>query len=53
MDELPLDLPRASWSHQKEVVRRFYKEMWDRADVALLGDVHRLIRRPQGQEDYA
>jgi hypothetical protein len=36
MDELPLDLPRAPWSRQKEVVRRFYREMLDRADVALV-----------------
>jgi len=39
MDELPLDLPRAPWSHQKEVVRRFYKEMWDCADVTLVPQI--------------
>jgi len=36
MDEIPLALPRVPWSHQKEVVRCFYKEMWDRADIALV-----------------
>ena len=35
MDEPPLDLARVPWSHQKEIVRVFYKEMWDHADISL------------------
>ncbi len=33
MHEVPLDLSSVSWSHQKEAVRAFYKEMWDHADT--------------------
>lgn len=36
MDEPLLDLTRVSWSHQKEIVRIFYKEMWDYADISLV-----------------
>lgn len=36
MHERPLDLPSANWSAQKEAVRVFYKEMWDRADTTLV-----------------
>ena len=36
MDEPLLDLTRVSWSHQKEIVRIFYKEMWDHADISLV-----------------
>jgi len=34
MDEPPLDLPAGSWSRRKEMVRVFYKEMWDRGDTS-------------------
>jgi predicted ester cyclase len=36
MHEPLLDLSKVAWSRQKEVVRVFYKEMWDRADVGLV-----------------
>lgn len=36
MHDRPLDLPGARWSARKEAVRVFYKELWDRADVALV-----------------
>jgi len=36
MDEPPLDLSKVPWSHQKEIVRVFYKEMWDHADTSLV-----------------
>jgi hypothetical protein len=62
MHEPPLDLTRLAGSRQKEGVRVFYKEMWDRADTALiftfdgervrdlwvLGDIHGLIGRLEG-----
>jgi predicted ester cyclase len=38
-DESPLDLPQAPWSHQKEVVRLFYKELWDHANTALVPQI--------------
>ena len=38
-DESPLNLPQAPWSHQKEVVRLFYKEMWDHANTALVPEI--------------
>jgi predicted ester cyclase len=36
MHEPLLDLSKVAWSRQKEVVRVFYKEMWDHADVSLV-----------------
>jgi predicted ester cyclase len=39
MHEAPLDLSRIPWSRKKEVVRVFYKEMWDRADTSLLPQI--------------
>ena len=36
MDEPALDLRRATLSPQKEIVRVFYKELWDRADKSLI-----------------
>lgn len=36
MHEAPLDLDRIALSRQKEMVRVFYKEMWDRADTSLV-----------------
>ena len=36
MHEPVLDLKSVSWSPQKEVVRVFYKEMWDHADTSLV-----------------
>ena len=36
MHEPTLDLTKTAWSHQKEVVRIFYKEMWDHANTALV-----------------
>jgi hypothetical protein len=36
MHESPLDFATVAWSHQKEVVRVFYKEMWDRANTSLV-----------------
>ena len=39
MHEIPLDLSRVRLSAQKEVVRVFYKEMWDRADVSLVPQI--------------
>lgn len=36
MHEPALALPQAPWSPQKEAVRVFYKEMWDRIDVSLV-----------------
>jgi len=39
MDEPPLDLARVPWSHQKEIVRVFYKEMWDHADTSLVPQI--------------
>jgi predicted ester cyclase len=37
--DLPLELPRDPWSYQKEVVRRFYKEMWDHANTELVPEI--------------
>lgn len=34
--DVPLDLRPGTLSPQKEIVRIFYKEMWDRADKALI-----------------
>ena len=36
MDEPVLDLDSVDWTPQKELVRIFYKEMWDKADVSLV-----------------
>ncbi|XVJ68543.1 MAG: ester cyclase [Rhizobacter sp.] len=36
MHENILDLKQLAWSPQKEAVRVFYKEMWDRADTSLV-----------------
>ena len=36
MDEPTLNLAAVNWSPQKELVRVFYKEMWDKADVSLV-----------------
>ena len=36
MDESALDLEGVALSPQKEVVRVFYKELWDRADKSLI-----------------
>ncbi len=36
MHEASLDLSQVPWSNQKEMVRVFYKEMWDRADTSLV-----------------
>ena len=36
MDEVPLDLSTVRWTRQKEMVRVFYKEMWDHANTALV-----------------
>jgi len=36
MHEPVLDLSTVAWSRQKEVVRVFYKEMWDHADTSLV-----------------
>jgi predicted ester cyclase len=36
MHEPILDLKRVPWSPMKEVVRVFYKEMWDNADTSLV-----------------
>ncbi len=39
MDEPALDFAGLTLSPQKEVVRVFYKELWDRADKSLIPDV--------------
>jgi predicted ester cyclase len=36
MHDSPLDLTSIPWSRQKEIVRVFYKEMWDHANTALV-----------------
>ena len=36
MHDVPLDLSQVAWTHQKEVVRIFYKEVWDHANTALV-----------------
>ena len=36
MDDIPLDLSHVAWSSQKEAVRVFYKELWDKVDVSLV-----------------
>lgn len=36
MDEAELDLKDADLSQQKEIVRVFYKELWDHADKSLI-----------------
>lgn len=36
MHDVALDLPTEPWSRQKEAVRVFYKEVWDRANVGLV-----------------
>ena len=39
MDEPPLDFTGITLSPQKETVRVFYKEMWDRADKSLIPQI--------------
>lgn len=39
MHEPSLDLAKVGLSRRKEVVRVFYKEMWDRANVALVPQI--------------
>ncbi len=39
MQEPTLDLDQVAWSHQKEIVRVFYKEMWDHANTALVPQI--------------
>ena len=39
MDEPILNMDGVVLSHQKEVVRVFYKEMWDRADKSLIASI--------------
>ena len=39
MHEPTLDLAQVPWSHQKEIVRVFYKEMWDHANTALVPQI--------------
>jgi predicted ester cyclase len=39
MDEPALDLESLTLSPQKEVVRVFYKELWDRADKSLIPQI--------------
>ena len=39
MHDVPLDFSGVRLSSQKEVVRVFYKEMWDRADVSLVPQI--------------
>jgi len=39
MDEVPLDLSKVPWSSQKEMVRVFYKELWDHADTSLVSRI--------------
>ncbi|MEO7156922.1 MAG: ester cyclase [Vicinamibacterales bacterium] len=39
MHELSLDLSKIALSRRKEVVRVFYKEMWDHADTALVPEI--------------
>ena len=39
MHEPPLDLAKVSLSARKEVVRVFYKEMWDHANTALVPQI--------------
>jgi predicted ester cyclase len=36
LHDKPLDLAAVPWSHQKEMVRVYYKEMWDRANTSLV-----------------
>ena len=42
MDEPALSFTGATLSSQKEVVRVFYKEMWDRADKSLIPQIFHL-----------
>jgi predicted ester cyclase len=37
--EPAIDFDRATLSHQKEMVRKFYKDMWDHADVSLVPEI--------------
>jgi predicted ester cyclase len=39
MDEPVLDLSKVRWSPKKEIVRVFYKELWDNADVSLVPQI--------------
>jgi predicted ester cyclase len=39
MHDSPLNLTQVAWSRQKEVVRVFYKEMWDHANTALVPQI--------------
>jgi hypothetical protein len=47
MDEPALNFSGVTLSSQKEIVRAFYKDMWDRADKSLPG-FHGLIGRLRG-----
>src|SRR5919109_4772773 len=37
--EPPMELDRRNLTPQKEVVRKFYKDMWDYANVALIPEI--------------
>lgn len=37
--EAPIDMDRSELTPQKELVCKFYKEMWDHADLALIPDI--------------
>ena len=37
--EPAMDLARVELSPQKEVVRKFYKDMWDHADITLIPEI--------------
>ena len=39
MDEPPLDLATVAWSRRKEMVRVFYKEMWDYSNTSLVAQL--------------
>lgn len=41
MHETPLDLNQVPWSSQKEAVRVFYQDMWNRADTTLVPNLFR------------
>jgi len=39
MDEPALEFEGVTLSPQKEIVRRFYKDLWDHADKSLIRDI--------------
>ena len=39
MHEPTLDLTKVEWSRRKELVRVFYKEMWDHANTSLVPQI--------------